>query len=126
MPQPDDVRDELADILGQLVGCASEDVVDSAELKQLGVDSLGIVEMADELGRRFDIYISDDVVNAMCTVGDAVTAVVQHDGARPPRSSTYDAAPPERPPTYRLTAFSVLDGQPRVLHRPSALSARRG
>ena len=27
-----------------------------------------IVEMADELGRRFDIYISDDAVNAMRTV----------------------------------------------------------
>jgi acyl carrier protein len=98
VPQPDDVRDELADILVQLVGCAPEDVVDSADLKQLGVDSLGIVEVADELGRRFDIYISDEVVNAMCTVGDAVAAVVQHDGARPPRSTTYDAAPPTGPP----------------------------
>ena len=98
MPKPDDVRDELADILVQLVGCAPEDVVDyRAELKELGVDSLAIVEMADELGRRFDIYLSDDTVNEMRTVADAVAAVVKHDGARAPRSTTYDAAPPTGP-----------------------------
>lgn len=98
MPQPDDVRDQLTDILVQVVGCAPEDVVDHAELKQLGVDSLAIVEMADELGRRFDIYLSDESVNAMRTVGDAVQAVVRHDGARAKRSTTYQAPPPSSDP----------------------------
>jgi acyl carrier protein len=98
VPQPDDVRDQLTDILVQVVGCAPEDVVDRAELKQLGVDSLAVVEMADELGRRFDIYLSDDSVNAMRTVGDAVTAVVRHDGARATRSTTYQAPPPTGDP----------------------------
>ena len=112
MPQPDDVRDELADILVQLVGCAPEDVVDyRAELKQLGVDSLAIVEMADELGRRYDVYLSDDTVNEMRTVADAVAAVVRHDGARPPRSATYDAAPPTGP---------AIDVAPAVAPAPVA------
>jgi acyl carrier protein len=113
VPQPDDVRDELADILVQLVGCAPEDVVDyRAELKQLGVDSLAIVEMADELGRRFDVYLSDDTVNEMRTVADAVAAVVKHDGARPPRSTPYDAAPPIGPP--------IDDAGPEVSPAPIA------
>jgi acyl carrier protein len=94
VPQPDDVRDELTDILVQVVGCAPEYVVDQAELKQLGVDSLAVVEMADELGRRFDVYLSDESVNSMRTVGDAVKAVVRHDGSRAPRSTTYQAPPP--------------------------------
>ena len=98
MPQSDDVRDQLTDILVKVVGCAPEDVVDHAELKQLGVDSLAVVEMADELGRRFDIYLSDESVNAMRTVGDAVKAVVRHDGTRAPRSTTYQAPPPSTGP----------------------------
>jgi acyl carrier protein len=112
VPQPDDVRDELADILVQLVGCTPDDVVDGAELKQLGVDSLAIVEMADELGRRFDVYLADETVNEMRTVADAVAAVVQHDGARPPRSTAYDAAPPAGPP--------VDDATPTVANAPVA------
>ena len=122
MPKPDDVRAELADILVQLVGCAPEDVVDyRAELKQLGVDSLAIVEMADELGRRFDIYLSDETVNTMRTVADAVTAVVRHDGARPPRSTTYDAAPPTGPAIDDVApaAAQVAEVDPEV--RRSAL-----
>lgn len=95
MPEPDDIRPdavraELTDILGQVAGCAPEDVVDRAKLKDLGVDSLAIVEMADELGRRFGVYLADETVNGMQTVSDAVTAVVRHDGTRPTRSTTYE------------------------------------
>lgn len=83
MPQPDitrdEVRDELTDILVQVVGCAPEEVVDRTHLKSLGVDSLAMVEMADELGRRFDVYISDDRVNGLRTVSDAVAAITRHD-----------------------------------------------
>lgn len=98
MPQSADVREQLTDILVQVVGCAPEDVVDHAELKQLGVDSLAVVEMADELGRRFDIYLSDESVNRMRTVGDTVKAVVRHDGSPAPRSTTYQAPPPTTDP----------------------------
>jgi acyl carrier protein len=98
VPEPDDIRPdavraELTDILVQVVGCARDDVVDRAKLKDLGVDSLAIVEMADELGRRFGVYLADETVNGMRTVADAVAAVVHHDGNRPPRSTTYAPAP---------------------------------
>jgi acyl carrier protein len=103
VPHPDDstpeeVRSALTDILVQVVGCDPADVVDRAELKSLGVDSLAIVEVGDELGRRFDTYLSDESVNGMRTVGDAVNAVVRHDGTRAPRSTTYQAPPPSAGP----------------------------
>ena len=103
MPPPDDissekVRSTLTDVLVQVVGCEPADVVDHAKLKDLGVDSLAIVEVGDELGRRFDIYISDDAVNRMRTVADAVNAVTRHDGARATRSTTYQAPPPTTGP----------------------------
>ena len=125
MPLPDDinaedVRSALTDILVQVVDCAPAEVVDHAELKQLGVDSLAIVEVADELGRRYDIYLSDEAVNGMRTVGDAVNAVVQHDGARAPRSTTYQPPPPsagplpgDAPPTEAPSLPSEVDPEER-------------
>ena len=58
-----------------------------ASLKELGTDSLTIVELAEELGRRFDVYLSDDTVDALVTVQDAIDAVVRHDGSTPPSHS---------------------------------------
>ncbi len=102
MPHPDDisaedVRSTLTDILVQVVDCEPAEVVDQTELRNLGVDSLAIVEVGDELGRRFDIYLSDDAVNGMRTVADAVNAVVGHDGARAPRSTSYQPPPSAGP-----------------------------
>ena len=118
----EDVRSELTDILVQVVGCAPDDVVDHATLKDLGVDSLAVVEMADELGRRFDLYLSDETVNGLRTVGDAVNAVVRHDGGPAPRTTTYsaisldppkpeDAAPP---PTPSAVATDPVDHEERT------------
>lgn len=55
-----------------------------ASLKELGTDSLTIVEMAEELGRRFDVYLSDDTVDRLVTVQDAIDSVVHHDGSTSP------------------------------------------
>lgn len=93
MPTSDDVRSELTDILVSVVGCTADDVDDQTRLKSLGVDSLSVVEVADELGRRFGVYIADETVNGLVTVGDAVAAVVHHDGRQPPRSTTYAPGP---------------------------------
>jgi acyl carrier protein len=100
----EDVRSELIDILVQVVDCPPDGVVDRAALKDLGVDSLAIVEMADELGRRFDVYLSDETVNDLRTVGDAVNAVVHHDGGRPHLSTTYGAGPLDAPVPVELAA----------------------
>lgn len=95
MPAPTDVHEQLTDILVRVVGCPAEAVVPNARLKEdLGVDSLTVVEMGDELGRRFGVYLSDDTIDGLVTVYDAINAVVRHDGsvqpadlARPPALS---------------------------------------
>ena len=87
MPSSSSVREQLTDILVQVVGCRADAVVPEAHLKELGTDSLTIVEMAEELGRRFDVYLSDDTVDGLVTVQDAIDAVVRHDGATPPAHS---------------------------------------
>jgi len=70
-----------------VVGCPADAVVPQTSLKELGTDSLTIVELADELGRRFDLYLSDDTVDGLVTVQDAIDAVVDHDGATAPARS---------------------------------------
>ncbi|MEV7395983.1 acyl carrier protein [Aeromicrobium sp. NPDC092404] len=84
MPSSTSVLEQLTDILVRVVDCRADAVVPEATLRELGTDSLTIVEMAEELGRRFDVYLSDDTVDGLVTVQDAVDAVVDHDGATAP------------------------------------------
>lgn len=96
MPSSAAVREQLTRIIVQVVGCEPEEVVSAARLgKDLGVDSLSIVEIVEALGLSYDIYIPDAAVDNLVTVQDAVNAVVHHDpGAKPPvpRSTTAIAA----------------------------------
>jgi acyl carrier protein len=84
VPTSSSVREELTDILVRVVGCPADTVVPEAKLKDLGTDSLTIVEVGEELGRRFDIYLSDDTIDTMATVRDAINAVVTHQPAQSP------------------------------------------
>lgn len=68
----------------RVVDCAADSVRPEARLQELGTDSLTIVEVGEELGRRFGVYLSDDTIDSMATVQDAVDAVVRHDGSQPP------------------------------------------
>lgn len=80
MPSSAAVHDQLTRIIVQVVGCEPSAVVQSARLgKDLGVDSLSIVEVVEKLGQNFDIYIPDETVDSMRTVQDAINAVVHHD-----------------------------------------------
>ncbi|MFT4189525.1 MAG: acyl carrier protein [Aeromicrobium sp.] len=89
-----EVRATVADLIMQLTHVPSGDVEASSALKELGVDSLLTIELADELGRRYDLYLSDEAVDAMRTVDDVVRAVVRHDGAVAPAWVAKLAAPP--------------------------------
>lgn len=124
MPTPDDVRAQIADILAALHGCDPEAVQPDAKLKDLGVDSITIVELGEELGRRFDLYLSDDAIDGMATVNDAINAVVRHDGATqgsssPPVPAKLTTAPlrttPEPAPERDRTI--PRDRQPMDRHR---------
>ncbi|MDX6277080.1 MAG: hypothetical protein QOJ72_1208 [Nocardioidaceae bacterium] len=85
MPTPTDVHEQLTDIVVRVVGCTPDEVSPKARLKEdLGVDSITIVEIGEELGRRFDLYLSDDTIDGLVTVYDAINAVVRHDGSTMP------------------------------------------
>ncbi|MCW2838875.1 MAG: hypothetical protein JWR55_358 [Aeromicrobium sp.] len=86
MPPTSSVHEQLTDILVRVVGCPPEAVVPSAVLKQLGTDSLTVVEVGEELGRRFGIRLSDGTIDSLRTVQDALDAVVRHDGPAAPTS----------------------------------------
>ena len=74
------VQEKLTEILVQVVDCAPGDVIPEATLgADLGVDSLSIVEVCEKLGLDFGVYITDETINSMVTVQDAVNAVVHRD-----------------------------------------------
>lgn len=100
MPSSAVVLDRLTHITVAVVGCAPERVVPAARLgKDLGVDSLSVVEISEQLGRSFEVYLSDETINAMVTVQDAIDAVIDHD----PRS-TGPAHPATRASVARTLA----------------------
>lgn len=127
MPTPSEVREQLADILVSVVEADPSDVRDEAALKDLGVDSLALVEVGDELGRRFGVYLSDETVDALVTVGDAVKAVTQHDGsesrgaARTPDSMTTIMTP--APARAAATATTTRQDAPPQRSRLTAPGA---
>lgn len=80
MPSAAAVHDQLTDILVRVMGCPAEAVVPSASLTTLGTDSLLVIEVGEELGRRFGVRLSDDDINALRTVQDAIDVVIRHNG----------------------------------------------
>lgn len=94
MQSDGEVRASVADLVARLTGTDASQVQPTSRLKDLGIDSLLAVELADELGRRHGLYLSDQAVDSMRTVEDAVRAVVHHDGATAPTwAQTPDAGP---------------------------------
>ncbi len=65
------VRSAIADHLGVPV----DQVVDKAEFRALGADSLDLIEMTLLLEQQFDVQISDDEAHRCTTVGEAVALV---------------------------------------------------
>ena len=88
VPTPAAVFEQLADIVARVLQCDSDDVVADARLQEdLGADSLTVIEIGEELGRRFGVYLPDETINGLVTVQDAVNAVVRNDGSAAPRGS---------------------------------------
>lgn len=115
MPNPSSVHEQLTDILVRVVGCPADAVVRTAVLKELGTDSLTIVEVGEELGRRFGVRLSDQAIDSMTTVQDAIDAVIRHDGmAAPaaPRTTTNEVKPVKNDAPAvkrrRATSFGAL------------------
>ncbi len=96
MPSSSTVQEQLTDILVRVVGCPADSVVPAATLKSLGADSLTILEIGEELGRRFGVHLSDGTIDSLKTVQDAIDAVVKHDGATAPVSPPATASRPSK------------------------------
>lgn len=119
MPAPEDVRRELADILVQVQGCSRDAVQPDRRLKDdLGVDSITIVEIGEELGRRFNVYLADETIDGFVTIKDAINAVVHHDGSvarsGSPAVPAKLAPPPAPAAATEDVHVSVRDREPAV------------
>lgn len=97
MPSPSSVHEQLTDILVRVVDCRADAVVPSAVLAELGTDSLTIVEVGEELGRRFGIRLSDAAIDSMTTVQDAIDAVLAAERPARVQVTLSHPAPPPRP-----------------------------
>lgn len=119
MPTSAAVLEQLTAIIVQVVGCEPEAVVPSARLHEdLEVDSLTIVEIAEALGLVFGIYIRDEDVNSMRTVGDAVDAVVDHDpSAKGPAHPTMAAAFTRGPHQEHQWSAAEVERRKRIAWR---------
>lgn len=112
MPSSSSVREQLTDILVRVLNCRADAVVPQATLTSLGADSLTVVEVGEELGRRFNVYLSDETINSMRTVQDAIDAIVKHDGE--PVVVAKPAGPAFAAPAP--AGHSILRGSTGVFH----------
>jgi acyl carrier protein len=103
---PVEIREQLAEILGKVAAVPSESVRDTAILKELGVDSIASVELAEGIGREFDLRLSDDTVNEWRTVGDLLRTVQREQAAKANRPEP--VAPPTLTDEERNGAFKQL------------------
>ncbi|MGB9012380.1 MAG: acyl carrier protein, partial [Aeromicrobium sp.] len=85
-----EILEQITDISVRVLGCDEDDVAPRARFSELGSDSLTIVEIGEELGRRFDVHLSDDTIDTMRTVQDAIDAVtaVASDAKKAPTAKT--------------------------------------
>jgi acyl carrier protein len=65
-------------VVEQLVVHPDEVLDDASFIDDLGADSLDMVELAIKFEREFGLEISDDAVESILTIGDAVKFLEQH------------------------------------------------
>ena len=103
MPTPEEIRPKLTELLGQITNTPAGSVRDTAALKELGIDSVATVELAEGVATTFDLRLSDDAVNEWRTVGDVLRTVQRGDNLLallpPPHLSD-----PERVSAFRQLA----------------------
>jgi acyl carrier protein len=74
-----DIAERARTIVVEQLVVDPDEVVDSASfIDDLGADSLDMVELAAKFEREFGFEISDDAVECILTVGDAVKFIERH------------------------------------------------
>ena len=79
----DSILAKLKEIVSNQLGIAEDKVVPTADFtKELGADSLDVVELVMAFEEEFDIEIDDEVAGEMATVQDALEYILkaQEDG----------------------------------------------
>ncbi len=127
MPTSADILDEITDVTVKVLGCPADKITPDARFADLGSDSLTIVEIGEELGRRFDVRLSDDAIDTMRTVQDGINAVVdlapeshRKDGAAPAGAVGPAPATPAR--SSVRTAPLLASAPPAALADPPVTS----
>ena len=70
--------EKLQTIVSNQLGIEKEKVVASADFtKELGADSLDVVELVMAFEEEFDIEIDDDVAGDLATVQDALDYIIE-------------------------------------------------
>jgi acyl carrier protein len=109
VPTPEEIRVKLTELLGKIAGTPADSVRDTAALKDLGIDSVATVELAEGVATTFDLRLPDDTANEWRTVGDIVRSVQRGESflasLPPPQLSD-----PERVGAYKQLAvvFAVV------------------
>ena len=62
--------DRLAEIVAKTAHCKVEEVNPETKLEALGIDSLKAITLLFELEEAFDIYIPNELIPTITTVGD--------------------------------------------------------
>lgn len=76
-PTRSDISERVKAILVELLGVKASQVTDDAEIEDdLGADSLEVSQLAMLVEEEFEIYLTDDSVEKLITVGDLVDFVL--------------------------------------------------
>jgi acyl carrier protein len=111
VPTPDEIRPKLAELLERIADAPREAVRDTAALKDLGIDSVAIVELAAGVADTFTIRLDDEDVNEWRTVGDVLRSVQRGSAPSPAEDTAGFLAslpPPQLTDPERIGAFKQL------------------
>ena len=76
MASTEEIRAGISEVVNDINGNAVEDVtLDKSFVDDLGVDSLSMLEIINDLQDKFDMEIPDEDAKNLKTVGDAVAYI---------------------------------------------------
>lgn len=76
-----EIREKVTKVVKEKLGVEDEKIVDSAEyVKDLGADSLALVDIAMALEDEFGVKIPDEDINKITTIGATISYIKEHLG----------------------------------------------
>lgn len=70
MPIEQEIQGEIAAYLGAHYAIEPEQITDESTLEDLGVDSLGVLSIAEIIEKKYAISLSDERIASVRTLGD--------------------------------------------------------